>query len=121
MIILMILSIITLALAPFTGHYRGFYLCITLGSVGLVTSIVYIPLIHYAKTATIKDIGRKAIQDIWILTSMGIGYMVTAFAPYFNIVPAISVILFLIGAFMSIYGAYNLIKISKRTGLPLAV
>jgi hypothetical protein len=52
---------------------------------------------------------------------MALGYMVTAYAPYFNIPITISTILFVLGFIMLIYGTYAMLKISKVSGVPLAV
>ena len=52
-VIMLILGIITLALAPATGHYRGFYLSVFLGSVIVVVSIVYLPIVHMKKSENI--------------------------------------------------------------------
>ncbi|MET1101601.1 MAG: hypothetical protein ABWW69_03885 [Pyrodictiaceae archaeon] len=54
-------------------------------------------------------------------TSMGLGYVVTALAPYFKIVTPVAYTLFIIGWIALIYGVYALIKMSRETGVPLSV
>ncbi|MEM4488487.1 MAG: hypothetical protein QXK88_06800 [Desulfurococcaceae archaeon] len=120
-VVMLVLSMLSLALAPFTGHYRGFYLAITLGGIITVTCVVYIPLIYVKKAESVKDVAVRAIQCLWVATSMGIGYMVTALAPYFQMTPATGIALFVIGLIMSIIGTIIMLTISKRTGVPLAV
>jgi len=118
---MMILGIITLAISPLTEHYRGYYLCLTFGLIITITQIIYLIIIYLKRTDNIRDIGRPTIQALWIGTSMGIGYLVTAPAPYFLIPLSVSLILVAIGIILIIYGIYNLVKISKITGLPLAI
>lgn len=119
-VVMLVLGLITLVLAPFTGHYRGYYLCLTLGGIIFVTSVIYLALI-YASKRELRDVAIKSMQCLWISTSMGIGYMVTALAPYFNIVMPINIVLFVIGLVLTVFGAYVLLAFSKRTGIPLAV
>lgn len=116
-----ILGIITLAISPLTGHYRGYYLCLTLGLVIVITQLIYLLIIYSKRTSDVRDIGRPAIQALWIGTSMGIGYLVSAPAPYFLIPLPISLMLIIIGIILIIYGIYRLLKISRITGLPLAI
>jgi len=120
-LLMLILGIITLALGPATGHYRGFYLALFLGVVIVVASGAYLPIIYSRKADDVKKIAVPAIQSLWISTSMGLGYVVTALAPYFQIVTGVAITLFIIGWIMLIYGTYALLKISKESGVPLAV
>ncbi len=121
LILMMVLGIITLALSPLTGHYRGYYLCLTLGLVITITQLIYLPIIYLKRTNNARDIGRPAMQALWIGTSMGIGYLISAPAPYFLIPLPILLALIVIGMILIIYGIYNLLKISRLTGLPLAI
>ncbi|MEM0241048.1 MAG: hypothetical protein QW794_08225 [Thermosphaera sp.] len=120
-VIMLLLGAITLCLAPLTGSYRGFYLSLFLGSVIVLASIIYLPLIAAKRPERIREIATSAIQSLWISTSMGLGYVVTALAPYFNISFAIAIVLFVIGWIMLVYGTYALLKISRETKVPLAV
>ncbi|TDA35153.1 hypothetical protein DSO06_03410 [Candidatus Nezhaarchaeota archaeon WYZ-LMO8] len=121
MVIMLLLGAVTLGLAPFTGSYRGFYLSVFLGGVIVFTSIIYLLLMVMRKAEDVKGIATPAIQCLWISTSMSLGYVVTALAPYFSISFTIAVTLFVIGWLMLIYGLYALLKISKETKVPLAV
>jgi len=121
MALMLVLGLITLILAPFTGHYRGFYLTIFLGCIMFVVSVVYLPIVHFKKTEDAKSIATPAIQSLWISTSMGLGYVVTALAPYFQITLSTAIILFIVGWIILLYGTYALLRLSKWAGVPLAV
>ncbi len=120
-LIMLMLGIVTLLLAPATGNYRGFYLAILLGGITLVDSIVYLPIIHTKKSDSPKEVAVPAIQSLWVSTSMGLGYVVTALAPYFKIVTPVAITLFIIGWVMLIFGMWSMIRLSKLSGAPLAV
>lgn len=119
--LMLVFGILTILLGYISGSYRGFYLSLTLGLIILITSVVYIPLIHRRRDDDIKGVAIPALQALWVTTSMALGYMVTAYAPYFNIPITISTILFVLGFIMLIYGTYAMLKISKVSGVPLAV
>ncbi|MEM4489264.1 MAG: hypothetical protein QXK88_10825 [Desulfurococcaceae archaeon] len=120
-VVMLLLGVITICLAPLTGNYRGFYLSLLLGGIIVVTSVIYLPLILVKKPENVSGIATSAIQCLWISTSMGLGYVVTALAPYFNINLPIAMILFIIGWIMLIHGTYSLLKISKEAKVPLAI
>lgn len=120
-LVMLILGVITLALAPATGHYRGFYLCLTLGIIIVVTSAVYLPVIHVKRATSLRDIAIPSMQSIWVSTSMGLGYIVTSLADYFKIATPVAVALFIIGWVMLVFGLYTLVMISRRAEVPLAV
>jgi len=119
--IMLVFGVVTLALAPFTGHYRGFYLSIFLGAIIVVVSVVYLPIVYVKRAEDLRGIGVPAIQSLWISTSMGLGYVVSALAPYFNINFPVAVALFIIGWIMLVYGCYALLKISKECKVPLSI
>jgi uncharacterized membrane protein YwzB len=119
--LMLIFGIITILLGYISGNYRGLYLSLTLGLIILITTIVYIPLIHKRRDDDVKSIAVPSLQALWIATSMALGYVVTAYAPYFNIPMAIATALFVIGFIVLIYGIYAMLKISKVSGVPLAV
>ncbi|MCC6017253.1 MAG: hypothetical protein LM582_09485 [Desulfurococcaceae archaeon] len=119
--LMLVFGILTILLGYISGSYRGFYLSLTLGLIILITSVVYIPLIHRRRDDDIKGVAIPALQALWVTTSMALGYMVTAYAPYFNIPITISTILFVLGFIMLIYGTYTMLKISKVSRVPLAV
>jgi len=118
--VMLALGLVTLALGPLTGGYRGFYLCLTLGLIITVSSAIYLVVI-YTKTTTLKSLAVPTIQSLWISTSMGLGYVVTAYAPYFEINFPVATALFVIGWIMLIFGAFKLLTISRKTGIQLAV
>ncbi len=119
--IMLILGIVTLVLAPFTGHYRGLYLCSLLGIIIVVASGVYLFLVYGRAAKDLREIAVPTMQSLWVSTSMGLGYIVTALAPYFQITAAIATVLFIVGWCLLLFGAYKLVTISKKTGVPLAV
>lgn len=126
--IMLALGLLTLALAPLTSHYRGFYLTLTLGGIVALVSAIYLPIIHMRKhmrkvrkDSDVRKVAVPAIQSLWISTSMGLGYIVTAPAPYFQLTLPIAATLFVIGWVMLAYGLYALFRISRQSGVPLAV
>jgi len=119
--IMLVLGLLTLALAPFTGHYRGFYLVLTLGGIVVLVSAIHLPITHMRKDGDIRKVAVPAIQSLWISTSMGLGYIVTAPAPYFQLALPVAATLFVIGWIMLAYGLYALFRISRQCGVPLAV
>jgi hypothetical protein len=119
--LMLALGLVTLALAPLTGHYRGFYLSLTLGGIIVLSSAVYLPIIYSRRGGDARRVAVPAIQSLWVSTSMGLGYVVTALAPYFRIAPPVAVTLFAVGWVMLVYGLYALVRISRQTGVPLAV
>ncbi|MEM2079972.1 MAG: hypothetical protein QW104_04745 [Nitrososphaerota archaeon] len=119
--IMLILGLVTLTLAPFTGHYRGLYLCLSLGIIIVIASGAYLFLLYGRIPKDLKEIAVPTMQSLWVSTSMGLGYIVTALAPYFQINMTVAPVLFILGWCLLLFGAYRLITISKKTGVPLAV
>lgn len=119
--VMLILGVVTLALAPFTGHYRGLYLCSLLGVIIVIASGGYLLLLYGRPGKDLKEIAVPTMQSLWVSTSMGLGYIVTALAPYFQINTTVAVAVFILGWCLLLFGAYRLITISKKTGVPLAV
>jgi hypothetical protein len=119
--LMLVLGLITLALGFMAGNYRGFYLSLTLGSIIALASIVYIPIVYKRDPGNLQGIAVPTIQSLWISTSMGLGYVVTAYAPYFMLPFPIATTLFILGWVMLIAGLYALLSISKEAGVSLAV
>ncbi|MCS7111055.1 MAG: hypothetical protein N3D82_01390 [Ignisphaera sp.] len=119
--LMMVFGLVTILLGYMTNSYRGFYLSLTLGLIILITTTVYVPVIHRRKDKDIKGIAVPALQALWVTTSMALGYVVTAYAPYFNIPLAIATSLFVIGFTVLVYGVYAMLKISRVSKVPLAV
>lgn len=122
-LVMLILAAVTVAMGFSIKDvtYRGYYLTLVLGGIVLLTSCVYAVLIGLKKDGDIKGIATSAIQALWISTSMGLGYIVTANAPYFQIPQAYAIALFAIGWVMLLFGLYGLLKLNKKGGVPLAV
>jgi hypothetical protein len=122
-LIMLVLSVITLLIGLTIKDitYRGYYLTLTLGGIVLATTIIYAILVELKDNNDIKGIATSAIQALWISTSMGLGYIVTAYAPYFQIPSAHATTLFIIGWVMLLLGMYSLLKLSKESGVSLAV
>ncbi len=122
-LIMLLLAAITVVIGLLIKDitYRGYYLTLTLGGIVLFTSGIYTVLIKLKSDEDIKGIATSAIQALWISTSMGLGYIVTANAPYFQIPQAYAAALFVIGWVMLLFGLYSLLKLSRESGVPLAV
>lgn len=118
--LMLVFGIITIILGYMTNNYRGFYLSLTLGLIIIITATVYIPLIHRRRDDA-KNIAVPTLQALWVTTSMALGYVVTAYAPYFNIPIAIATALFIIGFIVMVYGVYAMLKINRVAKVPLAV
>ncbi len=119
--LMLVLGLVTIGLGFVAGSYRGFYLALTLGGIMAVVSAIYLPIIAVRDPSNARAIAVPAIQSLWVSTSMALGYVVTALAPYFNIVPPVAYTLFTVGWLALIYGVYALLTISRRSGVPLAV
>ncbi|MCD6324437.1 MAG: hypothetical protein J7L55_04955 [Desulfurococcales archaeon] len=119
--IMLVLGLATIGFGFTAGNYRGFYLSLTLGGIITVASVVYLPIVARKDESDPAGVATPAIQSLWISTSMGLGYVVTAFAPYFKLPQTVAAALFLIGWVMLIFGMYSLLKLSKESGTPLAV
>ena len=119
--LMLAIGLATIVLGFFAGHYRGFYLALTLGGIMTVVSAVYLPIIASKDPADLRSVAVPAIQSLWVSTSMGLGYVVTALAPYFKIVAPVAYTLFAIGWLALVYGVYALLRISRESGVPLAV
>ncbi len=114
-----IIGLITIIIGVASGSYRALFLCSTLGSIVVFFSVV--ELIRSIKGNSVRKVGIPYIQGLWISSSMGLGYVVTAPAPYFQLPQLLSGTLFIIGWVLLGLGVYKLLSVSKRTGLPLTV
>jgi len=122
--VMLALGALSLALAPTAGHYRGFYLCLALGGITALSSAASLAIVALKKPTgnpDAKGIARLAMEGLWVCTSMGLGFLVTAPAPYFSLKPAVAAALFAVGLLMLAFGWYALSKLSKKTGLPLSI
>lgn len=119
--LMLALGLVTIALGFMAGNYRGFYLALTLGGIITISSLIYLPIVKLKDPSNPKEVAVPAIQSLWISTSMGLGYVVTAYAPYFGLPLAVATALFAIGWIMLLFGLYTLFSISKESGVPLAV
>ncbi len=121
LMVMLLLGVITLVLAPFTGHYRGLYLCLTLGIIIVIASGAYLSILYGKAVKSSQALAVPTMQSLWVSTSMGLGYIVTALAPYFKIETTIAMIVFIVGWTLLLFGFYKLLTISRKTGVPLAV
>ncbi|MEM2390051.1 MAG: hypothetical protein QW215_07410, partial [Ignisphaera sp.] len=67
--LMLVFGIITIVLGYMTNNYRGFYLSLTLGLIIIITTIVYIPLIHRRRDDDAKNIAVPTLQALWVTTS----------------------------------------------------
>jgi len=113
------IGLLTIVLGIASGNHRGQFLCLTLGLIVVFFSTV--ELVRSLKGADVRSIGIPYIQGLWVSASMGLGYVVTSPAPYFQLPPLFSAMLFIIGWVLLGLGVYRLLSVSRRTGLPLAI
>ncbi len=118
--VMLILGVASMAVGATLENYRARYLLMLLGGIVVVDSAVYLPIV-YARREDPRRIAVPALQSLWISTSMGLGYLVTAPAPYFQLSKALEAFMAVVGAIMLVYGLYSLLVISRRSGVPLAV
>lgn len=121
MTVMLLLGILTIVLGPLTGHYRGLYLCMTLGIIILIASVGYLSILYRKAAKDLRALAVPTMQSLWVSTSMGLGYIVTALAPYFQINTSVAIVVFIVGWALLLFGSYKLVTISKKTGVPLAV
>lgn len=118
---MLVLGLITIGLGFAAGNYRGFYLALTLGGIITASSAIYLIIISMKKAEDPKEVAVPTIQSLWISTSMGLGYVVTAYAPYFKYPFTIATALFALGWVILGFGLAELLRISKASGVELAV
>jgi len=115
------LGLITVGLGFASGNYRGFYLALTLGGIIAASSAIYLVIISMKNAEDLKSVATPTIQSLWISTSMGLGYVVTAYAPYFKYPFTVATALFALGWIILGFGLAELLRISKASGVELAV
>ena len=118
---MLILGLITVGLGFAAGNYRGFYLALTLGGIITISSAIYLVIISMKNAEDVKSVAVPTIQSLWISTSMGLGYVVTAYAPYFKYPFTVATALFALGWVILGFGLAELLRISRASGVELAV
>jgi len=95
----------------------------TLFSIYAIILIVIILLGHFRvnRATDLKQVGERAVQTLWLWTSLGLVALTMPPAPYFEFSQPIMAALILIGAILIIAGVYALLKIRKLTGVYLSV
>jgi len=73
------------------------------------------------RAGDLKQIGERAVQTLWLWTSLGLVALTMPPAPYFEFAQPVMVALIVIGAILIIAGVYALLKIRKLTGVYLSV
>ena len=118
---MLVLGLVTVGLGFAAGNYRGFYLALALGGIITASSAIYLVIISMKSAEDTKSVAVPTIQSLWISTSMGLGYVVTAYAPYFRYPFTIATALFALGWVILGFGLAELLRISKTSGVELAV
>ncbi len=98
---------------------RTQYLFFLLG--GIVVLVSAISLLRIAAAKDVYSLGASSIQGFWICASMGLGYIVSGPAPYFQALEITWISNVIIGLILLFVGMYFLITTSKETGVPLSV
>lgn len=119
--IMLALGLATIGLGFTAGNYRGFYLALTLGGIIAASSAIYLVIISMKNAEDARSVAVPTIQSLWISTSMGLGYVVTAYAPYFKYPFTVATALFALGWVILGFGLAELLRISKASGVELAV
>jgi hypothetical protein len=101
------------------SHIRTQYLFLLLGGIVMITSALSLIRVRTAKD--LESLGTSSIQGFWVCASMGLGYLVSGPAPYFQASPITWVTNVIIGLILLLAGGYFLLKTSKETGVPLSV
>ncbi len=119
--VMLVLGLITVGLGFAAGNYRGFYLALTLGGIIAASSAVYLVIISMKNAEDARSVAVPTIQSLWVSTSMGLGYVVTAYAPYFKYPFTVATALFALGWVILGVGLAELLRISRASGVELAV
>jgi len=119
--VMLVLGLVTVGLGFAAGNYRGFYLALTLGGIIAASSAVYLVIISMKNAEDARSVAVPTIQSLWVSTSMGLGYVVTAYAPYFKYPFTVATALFTLGWVILGFGLAELLRISRASGMELAV
>jgi peptidoglycan/LPS O-acetylase OafA/YrhL len=112
------LSIVVLVLSVTASSKSQAYF-----SIYAIILIVFILLgqLRVRRARDLKQIGERAVQTLWLWSSLGLVSLVMPPAPYFELSMSVIVAMVVIGAILVIMGAYGLLKIRKLTGVYLSV
>jgi len=117
-LIALVLSIIILILSLLSSPKAQ-----TLFSIYAIILIVIILLGHLrvSRSSDLKQLGERAVQTLWLWTSLGLVALTMPPTPYFEFDQLIMAAMITIGAILIIAGVYALLKIRKLTGVYLSV
>jgi FtsH-binding integral membrane protein len=73
------------------------------------------------RSRDLKQAGERAVQTVWLWTSLGLVAVTMPPTPYFELSQFIMAAMMIMGAILVLMGAYSLIKIRKLTGVYLSV
>jgi len=95
----------------------------TLFSIYAIILIILILLgqLRVNRAGDLKQVGERAVQTLWLWTSLGLVALTMPPAPYFEFSQPIMAALVVIGAILIIAGVYALLRIRKLTGIYLSV
>ena len=105
--------------AGLLGTTRTLYLFVTIGGVAAFMSAV-----SYGRTKGAKDkkqLGRAAMQGLWVNCSMALGYFLTAPAPYFSSPAIVWGVALVAGGVAIVASVYFLFRVHRTTGVPFSV
>jgi peptidoglycan/LPS O-acetylase OafA/YrhL len=92
-------------------------------SIYAIILIVFILLGQFRvnRARDLKQIGERAVQTIWLWSSLGLVALVLPPAPYFKLSMPVIVAMVVIGVILIVMGAYGLLRMRKLTGVYLSV
>jgi peptidoglycan/LPS O-acetylase OafA/YrhL len=92
-------------------------------SIYAIILIIFILLGQFrvSRARDIKQVGERAVQTLWLWSSLGLVALVMPPAPYFELSIPVIVAMVVIGVILIIMGAYGLLRIRKLTGVYLSV
>ncbi len=91
---------------------------------GYAILLIIILLLGYFRvngSSELKQVGEKAVQTLWLSTSLGLVALTMPPAPYFELSQFAIATFMVIGAIFLLLGTYSLMKIRKFTGVYLSI
>lgn len=117
-VIALILAIIILGLSVASSPKAQ---AMFLGYAILLIIIILLGQFRVSRSGDLRQAGERAVQTIWLWTSLGLVAATMPPTPYFELSQSIMAAMMVIGAILVLMGAYSLIKIRKLTGVYLSV
>jgi FtsH-binding integral membrane protein len=87
----------------------------------LLIIFILIGQLRVNRAVDLKQLGERAVQTLWLSTSLGLVAVTMPPAPYFELSQPVMAASIIIGAMLVISGAYGLLTIRKLTGVYLSV